>query len=553
MEETMMNMKKTLVTAAGFLLAVALIGCTKSSNTAGAASGTTAGAAPAASAGAPADETGWFAGRNFANHMAIEIASVQIDDAKDYNNGDEFGQSWTKRFNINFDIISLTWNNWAESIRIWINSGDAPEVMVMDYNHSEAAGYAEQGMIYRFPDNWKTKYPNVAKAQANVPLAAIEENLMGGTYVLFRPLYSNNRPTKKLTDHQSLFLRKDWAAAVGVQLKEAMTLTEIFDYARKVKAANPGKVQNFYPINCQTGGISLFVMGNNTYNGYYTPYYKGSDGKHHWGPADPETLEALKLISAAYREGLIDPEFYSVTGTDDEARFYTAGTSAVMWRTAMATGMTSMDTYMKNDLGLNFNDVVQPVTLLGLDGHYHGYSLQNYWGAVAFSPDLDDAKFDRIMQMYDYSCTDDGQREIRLGVKGVDWDVNADGSVYSKLAPGEDLWEKRAMLPIYVNMLILSDDFQFSDPNYYDWARNYAKQMFIDRDNYSTDITVPPEPDQHVSLHSSRAMNQASMNYHDEYSSLITKAGNIETNWRTWVSEKMPIIQPVLNELDASL
>jgi hypothetical protein len=79
------------------------------------------------------------------------------------------------------------------------------------------------------------------------------------------------------------------------------------------------------------------------------------------------------------------------------------------------------------------------------------------------------------------------QQNNRRGEKGVDRDVNIDGSVYSKLALGEELWEKRAMLR------------------------------------------------------------------HDEYSSLITKAGNIETNRRTWVLEKMPIIQPVLNELDASL
>ncbi|GHU07544.1 hypothetical protein FACS1894151_02040 [Spirochaetia bacterium] len=543
-----MNSKKALLAVTGIVLVLALAGCGNQGS-----SGSTSSSGSAPAAGVDSNEWGaaWFAGRKFDNHMTIELATNQIDDSKDYNNGDEFGQSWTRRFNIDFDIISIAGNNWAESIRIWINSGDAPEIMVMSYNHSETVGYAEQGMIHRLPDNWKTKYPNIAKSQANVPLAAIAEEQMGGTYVLFRPLYSNNRPTRKLTDHMSIYLRKDWGAAAGVQTKTVMTVAEIFDYARKVKALNPANVPNFYPINCNTGGISLFVMSNSTYNGYYTPYYKGLDGKYHWGPADQETFESLKLVSQAYREGLIDPEFYSVTGTDDIARFYTAGTSALMWTAAMANGMTRQDTYMKNDLGVNFTEVVEMVTILGLDNHYHGYSLQNYWGAIAFSPDLSDEKLDRILQMYDYSCSDDGQLEIRLGVYGVDWEKDAAGNLVSLLAPGEDLWEKRAMLPVYVNMLILSDDFQFQSPNYYEWARKAARQMFIDRDNYSTDITVPPAPDQVVALHSSRAMNQASMNYHDEYSNLITKPGDIEANWKAWVAEKMPLIQPVLNELNA--
>ncbi|MDR0759046.1 MAG: hypothetical protein LBF74_02925, partial [Treponema sp.] len=67
----------------------------------------------------------------------------------------------------------------------------------------------------------------------------------------------------------------------------------------------------------------------------------------------------------------------------------------------------------------------------------------------------------------------------------------------------------------------------------------------------STDTTFPPEPDWTVALHSSRALNMASMDYANEYSALIVKPGDIEANWRAWVNEKTPVIQPVLDELTA--
>ncbi|GHU07548.1 hypothetical protein FACS1894151_02050 [Spirochaetia bacterium] len=536
--------KGKLLVITGLVLVIVLAGCGNQGNAPAASGGT------ASPSSAPTE--GWFAGRTFSKPMTIEYAGIQIDESKDYNNGDAFVKQFREKFNVTWDIIPIAWESWAERLRVWINSGDAPEMFILSFNFAEAAAYADQGLIKRFPDDWKTKYPNLWRAQSNVPLAQLTEEEMGGTYILFRPLFANNRPAKKLSDHVTPFMRKDWAQAVGVELKEGMKISEIFDYARKVKAANPGKVNNFFPIHATSINMSLFVMANNAYSGYYSPYYRGTDGKYHWGPGDPATLEALKMLSQAYREGLIVPDFYTLTSSDDQGKFYTAGTSAMTWGGAMSVGFRDFSTYLRQDLNLDYADVAQAVTILGEDGHYHGYSLQNYWGTTGFSADLDDEKFDRILQMMDYSCTDEGQLEIRLGIKGVDWDIGSDGNPYSKMAADEILWDKYAMLPIYVNMMILSDDFQFNDLNYPEWARNASKKMYQDRERFSTDLTLAPEPDQTVALHSSRAVNQASMTYSEEYAALIVKPGDIEANWRAWVAEKMPLIQPVLNELDAA-
>jgi putative aldouronate transport system substrate-binding protein len=71
------------------------------------------------------------------------------------------------------------------------------------------------------------------------------------------------------------------------------------------------------------------------------------------------------------------------------------------------------------------------------------------------------------------------------------------------------------------------------------------------REQYSAPETAPPEIDWTTQLHSSRALNAASMNYSNEYANIILKAGDIEANWRAWVREKMVIVQPVLDELNA--
>ena len=494
----------------------------------------------------------WFAGKDFSEKMTINLASVQIDESKDYTNGDDFVKWWADTFNVEFDIIPLTWGNWSERLRVWINSDDMPEWCVWNYVHGEAINYAEQGLVKMLPEGWEEQYPNLAKAQNDSPMSVMAQENFGGTYFLFRPIYSNNRPADKIGSHMSLTVRKDWAEAIGYDIGDAMKISDVMEYARLVKEADPGNVgENFAPIVSRTGNIALFVQFNNSYSGVNNlPYYKAEDGKYKWGPADDSTLEALKILSEAYNEGLIAQDFYTIQDPDDFGAFYTTGDSAACIMDGMAFRMKEVDQHMTSDLGVKFEDAVEAVVVLGEDGYYHGYPIKNYWGTNIFSPHIEDEKLDRIMQIFDYSCTDEGQLKIRCGIEGVDWDMGEDGNVISYLSEEESLWDKYAMLPLYVNMMVLSDDFQFFDPNYKESIRDRVKQLHVIRQDNSTEQTFPSEPDWTVELHESQALNLASMNYGDEYAALIVKPGDIEANWKAWVEEKMPLIQPVLDELN---
>lgn len=492
----------------------------------------------------------WFAGRDFSEPMTINLASVQIDESKNYNDDDEFVKWWSDTFNIKWDITSLTFENWAERLRIWINSDDMPEMVVWNYIHGEAVNYADQGLIKFLPDDWKTKYPNLAKAQQDSGMAEMAEETFGGTPYLFRPVYSNNRPAEKISNHISAYIRKDWAAAAGVEVSEAMKVSEIFDVARKIKEANPGNVSNFYPIRTRTGYLMRLVdflypqagMSDNM------PFYPGEDGKYRWGAADQETLEALKIVKDAYDEGLIDPEFYTIQSPDDYGYFMSAGNSAVLVGEGMVSTMVDFANHLESDQGTTFEDAVQVVVPLGEDGLYHGKNETNYWGVNAFSPHIDDAKLDRILQVMDYSCTDEGQRRIRCGLEGTDWEYDANGEIVSLFKDGETIETKYAVDPVYGNMMVLSDDFQFINPGYPAAFREIGKNVHLLHQELSTDETFL-DTDWNVQLHDSQALNLASMTYADEYAALITKDGDLETNWKAWVNEKMPMIQPVLDEL----
>jgi putative aldouronate transport system substrate-binding protein len=94
--------------------------------------------------------------------------------------------------------------------------------------------------------------------------------------------------------------------------------------------------------------------------------------------------------------------------------------------------------------------------------------------------------------------------------------------------------------------MVLADNFQFENPAYLDISP-IVKRMYGLRDSLSTNKTFVPDTDWNMQLHSSQVLNLATLNYGDEYSALIMKTGDIETNWRNWVNEKMPLMQPVLD------
>lgn len=487
--------------------------------------------------------------KDYSKKMKISFASIQVDDTVDYNAGDELAKWWSETYNVEWDITSLTWDIWAERLRIWINSGDMTDMATWNYLHGEAVTYADQGLVKKLPDDWKNRWPNLAKAYADTPINEAVEEALGGTYFMCKPVFSVNRPAAKLSPHISVYFRKDWAQAVGFEIKDSYTTNELLELARLLKEKDPGSVgKNFYPLVVNSGMASFLVQFNSTH-ALSDLYYKGDDGTYQWGPASQDTLEGLKVYKSFYDEGLLHPEFYTLQDPDDRAALYVTGTSGMFIGEGMAAWMTRIEQNMKDNLGLEYDDVIHAAVVTGNDGKYHCPPVLNYWTSVIFSPDIEDEKLERILDMFDYSCTEEGQLMVRIGFEDVDWKRNEAGEIESLLdIPATEKY--KTIHPVYGNMFILSDDFQFINPGFKKEFRDKVKSMYVLREKLGDDKTMP-EVDWTSHFHSSTALNLSSLNYADEYAQLVVKDGDIEENWKAWVNEKMPIIQPVIDELNA--
>ena len=493
-----------------------------------------------------ASSSGSFQG-DYSETRTISLAV--LDNVTDEQWENDFHKFFKEKFNIAWDYNYVEWGSWDEKLRVWINSDDLPDVSIWNYNYTDFENYVNQGLLYEFPDDWKERWPNAAKAYEASPLNQELEERFGGTYVMLRPIYVYNAQTDPVVNQIGVVgLRKDWAEAVGFELKDSYTVQETLEYARLVKEQDPGNLGDQLIPLCldPNNAMTHFVSSQCNHARTETAIYKNDEGVYTWGPAEEEVLEALKVYQQAYREGLLDPEFY-LLNDDDKDKFYINGTAAMYQMGGVAEFRQTCDTEMDKNLGLDSDEVVHTGIVNGDDGKYHNVVLgANYWSSLIFSPNISDENFERIMDLIDWTCTEEGQNVCNMGLEGVDWEYQ-DGEAVSLLGEDTNVYDKYGAR--IESLYILEDDFAVNNPSIkeeYRTRMNDLAQLKLDNAQGEYD-----DFDWDLEFYSSKAKDQAQLDYAAEYANLIVQEGDLETNWRNWVDEKMVLIQPYLDELNS--
>ena len=149
--------------------------------------------------------------------------------------------------------------------------------------------------------------------------------------------------------------------------------------------------------------------------------------------------------------------------------------------------------------------------------------------------------------MVDYSTTEEGQLLINAGFEGVDWERGAN----NEIVPLNDTPMKEkypSQDPLFCNMYMMADNYSMVNPT--------IPQQFRDSiwNDYKTKVSLSSgdsilRNDWQEYFFDSPSKQKVNFNYANEYAQLVVKDGDLEQNWREWVESKMPLIQPVLDEL----
>ena len=496
------------------------------------------------------------------DRVTITYTCPQVVAGYDYNapNGDGYSNWILDKFNIDFQGTNVSWGDWHSSLVTWIKAQDMTDVAIYNFGDTtatEATDIVNQGLLYRLPDDWKERWPGVADVYSKTSLGPVLEEIYGGTYFIPRARFYYNLPGIPLANHWCLWMRSDWIAAVGKEVKHSYTIPEVLEICKLIKEQDPGQVGVELSPLCMTSdnAANFFLRANST---YWDTFYKDADGKYQWGAAAPETLEGLKYWYQAYSEGILDQEYYLLDYEKDMEKFQTLGTAGVSYLGGQTADVENYRKTFKDRTGHEYEDF-HMANLLGADGYYHQRDLINFWGAVCFKPDIEPAVFERWMDLMEWTCSKEGYPATEMGLKGEDWDFDENGKIISLIDPNEvqlagAIGEaKYPSLGHVLGSVILWDDLAMDNPNIREDLRDESKLLYKLRTDESTPETFV-ETDWNMYMNGTDELRRAnSILYADEFSNMVTTATseeNLVEIYNAWIESQMGIVQPALDSLN---
>ena len=96
----------------------------------------------------------------FAKRIKFSATSINLPENVDFMSDDIY-KTFDKKFNFEYELINITWETWAEKNRIWISSGDMPDMVFWDFNLKDYTSYVDQGLVKALPKDYADKYPNL--------------------------------------------------------------------------------------------------------------------------------------------------------------------------------------------------------------------------------------------------------------------------------------------------------------------------------------------------------------------------------------------------------
>jgi putative aldouronate transport system substrate-binding protein len=335
---------------------------------------------------------------------------------------DKVGQFIENKFNVKITKAMYDWSDDADRTRLWASTGMLPDAF-SGYPPSTSwfADFINQGVIRSIPYSIISKYPNVKKVTDEHTLGKQLEQFYGGQYFVVRP---ESAAGYKISDQNGVYYRRDWAEKLG--LPKPSNMDEYYQYLRACVYNDPDGNGRRDTYGLTVAGIGDFLYPFGAFSG---DWINLPNGKVQPGWLDEEPMVAgLGWYRKLFDEGLIDPEFprdYTVL----QAKFYQNYASMVR---SLTPGWGN--TIVGIEFAAAHPEIANPWKAIGavspLSARVGGTT---YWlsqkeqSGTCFNVDVSDAKLDKIIEIFDWTYTQEAQDLAHWGFRDEDYRVDALG------------------------------------------------------------------------------------------------------------------------------
>ena len=505
----------------------------------------------------PAEEGEVAAESKYETHLTI---SMDVLDAEKTNISakDEF---FREKFNIDWELVPVTWGDWLEKIRAWVNADDMPDIVWWDMKASNTAEFkkwAAAGAFREITDDDFAKRPNLAalreKLVSDDALLSVDGHLYGWPSSRENPEFIEN------CYYPMFAYRRDWAKAVGMYHEdEVYTWDEVKAMIDAIKEQDPGNngVGNTIGITMESWAWEQYQLATtNSPNPDRLGYHKDADGNYYLAELTPEFGEAVAFAESLYQDGYVWKDQINDSGSDGLQKFL-AG-QAFMFFGNCSPAWFNGDPLNKMVRGgiVEDDEAISPMIVLSATGDHNFYLIQSedYWTVASIAHNVDDEKFERILDMWEWLASEEGRIFRVAGVEGKDYKVNEDGTY-------EILWEKDstgAYISPYQDCAfnIYTPATLTASPN--ETTVEYGYKLFEPIYDYmeNSGNFVAQKMPWEVMAWDGPAYSEYGYFYNDistEISKIMVGGGDGQAQWEAFIDSMSGKLNEVLDELNANL
>lgn len=505
---------------------------------------------------APAAETD----SAFAEHVTFTMNTTSDPPAED----DALWNYYTDKFNFTVDWVPLQYAERFDKLRIWIATDDLPDVVWIGLNdviYSEYITWMNSGMFAEVPS--LDAYPNIQAMYDQEAMLGDELCTFDGKLMSLPAM--RDSASYDFMINMGIGYRADWAEKLGMRNEgDVYTWDEFMNLLQAFIEQDPGGngAGNTYGL-CTRMGYFPDILGiwqtNPTPWTFEEPGYIEMDGQYVWYPSTDAYIEGLKIVKDLYDRGIIWPDNVIDSSETLYRELYVAGQMGAMAQN-LSLGFVSQvrDDMIKVDPTLERDKVyaIARISNPGTEDEFYQHAVASYWSCVAFSLKATDAQKDRFLATQDWNLSPEGRNLGLYGLEGTDFTVNDDGSInllwekdeagtYVDPYPFREYYTRLSVYDNAANFTNVSKNPQDVEDvrSAMDWSvENIGDKVKVL--DYVQTYTTTPNKDK---LGTFTAQTKAKV-----IDLLANSTGDtIEADWRAWIAEMMPQVQPVLDDLNA--
>ena len=386
--------------------------------------------------------------------------------------GDPLGDFIENKFNV--DIVPILQEGDINTyLRLWAAADNLPDTFTgYPATQSWFSEFVGQELIRTIPYSMISKYPNLKKMVDNHSLTQEMKTFLGDYYYLPRAYSMTNMV---IGSPNGIYYRKDWAEKLGYR-ERPKDMETFYNMLKDFTLKDPDGNR----LNDTYGYIGSLTPLYAPFGAFPSQWVKGPNNQYIPGWSDEAPmLEALTWLRRIFSEGILDPEFTSL---------YTA-VSSNFAQNVFGAMARNIDTFWVNRHVIEeFGgahpgiDPLKTVDMIGSLSAKPGgtrYAAPRFDSAgLVFSVDCSDAKLDRLLQLYDWLISDEGNIFRYWGFKDTDYRVNADGS-FTKLVVGDPLLRLKYPSIIIQNWPTFDFDYGlFDNPDYSQNTKNAVREYY---------------------------------------------------------------------------